>query len=136
MATTRPSPCADWREPRRMGLANDNLTDLDLRRDVCVVGDVAHDLCTVSTDPLLKVRCCIEVQMTCGNEWRRRTWTATCQPLVDFIANHTLESILHHGQMLPGVIGVVKTLAGFVRVKDCDTNHAGSLSVTELLERL
>jgi hypothetical protein len=37
--------------------------------------------------------------------------------------------------MLTGVIGVVKALAGFVRVKDCDTNHTGSLSVTETARR-
>jgi hypothetical protein len=118
-------------------LANDNLTDLDLRRDVCVVGNVTHDLRAMSTDPLLKVRCCIEVQMTSGNEWRRRTWTAARHAFIDFVANHpgTLKSIHNQGQVLAGVIVVVKALAGFVWVKNCDTNHAGFLSVDRIPRR-
>src|SRR5262249_30172652 len=58
--------------------AYDDLTNLDLWRDICVVGNVAQDLRAMGADPVVEIGGGIEVQVTGGHERCRGPWAATC----------------------------------------------------------
>src|SRR5216683_7181414 len=71
------------------GSGDHDLTDLNLRGEVGVVGDITHDLLAVGTDALLEVGGGIEVEMTGGHEGRRRC-PAPREALVDLVAKHAV----------------------------------------------
>src|SRR5207249_610965 len=107
----------------------DDLADLDLRLDVRVVRDVAHDLLAVLAHPLLEVGDPVEVDVRDGDVGRRRAGRAARDALVRLGPHEAelAETLADQRQVLPDEVVVVELLALAGRVQDRDADHGNLL---------
>src|SRR2546427_260857 len=107
----------------------DDLADLDLRLDVRVIRDVAHDLLAVLAHPLLEVGDPVEVDVRDGDVGRRRAGRAARDALVRLGPHEAelAEALADQRQVLPDEVVVVELLALAGRVQDRDADHGNLL---------
>src|SRR5262245_18807654 len=112
-----------------------DLADLDLRRDVRVVGNVGEELLAVGAHPLLEIADRVEVEMAGADERRCRARSATRDALVDLVPDQAglLESLAHQPHVPVLVVVVIELLPGLVGVEHADANHRGLLGVLRTL---